>query len=160
MMKLSFCALLLLAGLASAADSKPTGAEFAVVASPDVSVENLSMADLRKLFLGDRQFWSSNLRVSLLVRAPVARERAVVVWTICKMSEAQFGQHWIGKVMRADCTMSPRLFPSNQAALDLVRNMPGAIAIVNAAQVPKGMKVLSVEGKLPSQAGYKLQIAE
>jgi len=162
MMKLSFCALLLLAALAPAADTKSStaGAEFAVVASPDVPVENLSMVDLRKLFLGDRQFWTSNLRVSLLVRAPVARERAVVVWTICKMSEAQFGQHWIGKVMRADCTNSPRLFPSNQAAIDLVRAMPGAIAIVNAAQVPKGMKILTVEGKLPSQTGYKLQIAE
>ena len=157
MTKFSFCALLLLASLAPAADPRP---EFAVVASPDVPVENLSMTDLRKLFLGDRQFWSSNLRVSLLVRSPVARERAVVVWTICKMSEAQFGQHWIGKVMRADCTTSPRLFPSNQAAIDLVRNMPGAIAIVNAAQVPKGMKILSVEGKAPGQAGYKLQIAE
>ena len=44
--------------------------------------------------------------------------------------------------------------------MDLVRNTPGAIAIVNAAQVPKGMKILSVEGKLPSQPGYKLQIAE
>ena len=157
MTKLSFCALLLLASLAPAADPKP---EFAVVASPDVPVENISMTDLRKLFLGDKQFWSSNLRVSLLVRSPVARERAVVVWTICKMSEAQFGQHWIGKVMRADCTTSPRLFGSNQAAMDLVMNMPGAIAIVNAAQVPKGMKILSVEGKAPGQPGYKLQIAE
>ena len=62
--------------------------------------------------------------------------------------------------MRADCTNSPRLFPSNQTAIDLVRSMPGAIAIVNAAQVPKGMKILSVEGKLPGQPGYKLQIAE
>src|SRR6266850_177282 len=157
MTKLSFCALLLLASLAPAAEPKP---EFAIVASPDVPVDNLSMTDLRKLFLGDKQFWSSNLRVSLLVRSPVARERAVVVWTICKMSEAQFGQHWIGKVMRADCTTSPRLFPSNQDAIDLVRNMPGAIDIVNAAQVPKGMKVLSVEGKAPGQPGYKLQIAE
>jgi hypothetical protein len=157
MMKFSVCALLLLAGLAPAADPKP---EFAVVASADVPVDNLSMADLRKLFLGDRQFWPSNVRVALLVRAPVTRERAVVVWTICKMSESQFGQHWIGKVMRADCTNSPRLFPSNQTAIDLVRSMPGAIAIVNAAQVPKGMKILSVEGKLPGQPGYKLQIAE
>src|SRR6266478_8023458 len=143
MRRLLFCALVPIAMLAPATDTRPT-AEFAVVASPDVSVTNLSIADLRKLFLGDRQFWTPKLRVALLIRAPVARERAVVVWTICKMSEAQFGQHWIGKVMRADCTNSPRLFPSNQAAIDLVRNMPGAIAIVNAAQVPKGMKILSV----------------
>jgi hypothetical protein len=159
-LRFSFCAVLLIAWLARAADTRSAAAEFAVVASPDVPAENLSMADLRKLFLGDRQFWTPNLRVSLLVRAPVARERAMVVWTICKMSEAQFGQYWIGKVMRADCTSSPRYFTSNQAAMDLVRTMPGAIAIVNAAQVPGGMKVLAIEGKLPHQPGYRLQIAE
>jgi hypothetical protein len=123
------CILLLLA-IASAADAPATGPGFAVVVSPDVPINGLSMAELRKLFLGDRQFWNSNLRVSLLIRAPVARERAVIVWTVCRMSEAQFGQHWIGKVMRADCTTSPRQFSSNQAALDLVRSSPGAIAVV------------------------------
>lgn len=161
MIRISICALLLAATLAPAADPRmQAAADFAVVASPDVALDNLTMLDLRKLFLGDRQFWTPNLRVSLLIRAPVARERAVVVWTICKMSESQFAQHWIGRVMRADCTSSPRQFTSNQAAMDLVRSMPGAIAIVNAAQVPSGTKVLTVEGKLPHQPGYRLQIAE
>jgi hypothetical protein len=61
--------------------------------------------------------------------------------------------------MRADCTTSPRQFTSNQAALDLVRSSPGAIAIVNASQVA-GMKVLAIDGKLPSDPGYPLQIAQ
>src|SRR5215472_5331720 len=151
----SICALFAAAWLAGAAD-----VDFAVVASPDVPMDSVSMADLRKLFLGDRQFWNPNLRVALLLRAPVARERAMVVWTICKMSESQFGQYWIGKVMRADCTTMPRQFNSNQAAMDLVRTMPGAIAVVNAAQVQSGLKVLSVEGKLPNQPGYKLRFPE
>lgn len=154
--KLTICALLLIALTAPAADV-PTGPGFAVVASPDVPLNGLSMTDLRKLFLGDRQFWNPNLRVSLLIRAPVARERAVIVWTVCKMSEAQFGQHWISKVMRADCTTSPRQFTSNQRALDLVRSMPGAIAVVNAAQAT-GMKVLAIDGKMPNDPGYPLQI--
>jgi hypothetical protein len=159
MTRLSFCALLSIVTAAPAADSRPT-ADFAVIASPDVPISNLSIADLRKLFLGDRQFWTPKLRVSLLIRAPVARERAMVVWTICKMSEAQFGQHWIGKVMRAECTSSPQQFMSNQQALNFVSNTPGAIAIVNATQVPGGTKVLSVEGKLPHEPGYLLQISE
>lgn len=157
MTRLSFCALLPAAALARAADTRPT-AEFAVIASPEVPVSNLTIADLRKIFLGDRQFWTPKLRVQLLVRSPVARERAVVVWTICKMSEAQFGQHWIGKVMRAETTSSPQQFTSNQQALNLVSNTPGAIAIVNAAQIPGGMKVVAVEGKMPHEPGYRLQM--
>ena len=142
-----------------AANSKPT-VEFAVIASPEVAVSNLTIADLRKLFLGDKQFWTPKLRVVLLIRAPVARERVVVLWNICKMTEAQFGQYWIGKTMRAECTSSPMQFTSNQQAVNLVSNTPGSIAIVNASQVPSGMKVLSVDGKLPNQPGYLLQIAE
>jgi len=38
--------------------------------------------------------------------------------------------------------------------------MPGAIAVVNAAHVQSGLKVLSVEGKLPNQPGYKLRLPE
>jgi hypothetical protein len=153
-MRRFLCALFL------AASSAVAQTDFAVVASPDVPLNNVTVADLRKLFLGDRQFWTSNLRVALVMRAPVARERAMVVWTICKMSESQFGQYWIGKVMRADCTESPRQFSSNQAAMDMVRTKPGSIAIVNAAQVQGGMKVLPVDGKLPNAPGYKLRLAE
>ena len=159
MTRFSFCALLPLAALGRATDNRPV-ADFAVIASPDVSLTNLPIGDLRKIFLGDRQFWTPKLRVQLLIRSPVARERAVVVWTICKMSEAQFAQHWIGKVMRAECTSSPQQFGSNLQAMNLVSNTPGAIAIVNAVQVPAGMKVLAVEGKLPHEPGYRLQIAE
>ena len=155
-LRVSLSVLLLIASLA-AADAPGPAAGFAVVASPDVPVSGLSLAELRKLFLGDRQFWTPNIRVSLLIRAPVARERAVIVWTVCRMSEAQFGQHWIGKVMRADCTSSPRQFASNQAALDLVRSSPGAIAVVSAAQTG-GLKVLAVDGKMPNDPGYPLQI--
>lgn len=154
-MRRLFWVLLISAAMAAAADT-----DFAVVASPDVPVNNVSLADLRKLFLGDRQFWTPGLRVALVMRAPVARERAVVVWTICKMSEAQFSQYWIGKVMRADCTSSPRQFSSNQTAMDMVAATPGAIAIVNAAQAPSGLKVLPVDGKLPNEPGYKLRLPD
>ena len=42
-------------------------------------MENLTFSEVRKLFLGDRQFWNTNHRVTLLIRAPVARERDVVL---------------------------------------------------------------------------------
>ena len=101
-------------GAIAAADT-----DFAVVASRGGAGSDLSMADLRKLFLGDRQFWSSNLRVALVMRAPVARERAIVVWTILQNVRGAIRQYWIGKVMRADCTTSPRQFslePSGDGA--------------------------------------------
>jgi hypothetical protein len=106
--------------------------------------------------LGDRQFWTSNLKVTLLVRAPGAREREVVLKTIYQMSEAQFRQYWIAKVFRAEAASGPRIVYSNEMAEDLVAQIPGAVAFIDALQVPKGLKVLKINGLGPGQAGYPL----
>jgi hypothetical protein len=137
---------------AAAADSNAV----AIVVRPDVPVDSLSFAELRRLMLGDRQFWSSNLKVTLLVRAPGAREREVVLKTIYQMSEAQFRQYWIAKVFRDEASSAPRIVYSNEMATELVIQMPGAVAIVDAAQIPKGLKVLKINGLLPGQPGYPL----
>ena|ERR1051325_11183450 len=137
---------------AAAADSNAV----AIVVRPDVPVDNLSFAELRRLMLGDRQFWSSNLKVTLLVRAPGAREREIVLKTIYQMSEAQFRQYWIAKVFRDEASSAPRIVYSNEMATELVLQMPGAVAIVDAAQIPKGLKVLKINGLLPGQPGYPL----
>ena len=148
----TLCAILLAAASAGAVD-----ADVAIVVRPDVPVANLSFADLRRLMLGDRQYWTSNLRVTLLVRAPGARERDVVLKTIYQMSEAQFKQYWIAKVFRAEAASGPRIVYSNEMAAELALSIPGAVAFVESAQVPKGLKVLKIDGKLPGEKGYALR---
>ncbi|MGH9722697.1 MAG: hypothetical protein ACRD8O_21010 [Bryobacteraceae bacterium] len=150
---LLFCLL-----LAAPGRTQETRTEFAVIVHPSAPLDRLSMADLRKIYLGDRQFWNSNLRINPMLRSPVTRERAAVVWTVCKMSEAEFSKHWISKVMRAECSAGPRQFSTNQAAMDLLNSLPGSIAVVNAAQLDRNVKVLAIDGKKPGEAGYALQI--
>src|SRR2546426_4201827 len=96
---LPFVAVLALAVLATAAP--PVLAQtpaVAVIVHPDVPVDNMSLAELRRLLLGDREFWSAGARITLFIRAPIAAERDAAVKTVCEMTEAQFRQHWIGKV--------------------------------------------------------------
>ena len=131
--------------------------DVAIVVRPDVPVDNLTFAELRRLMLGDRQFWTSNLRVTLLVRAPGAHERDVVLKTIYQMSEAQFRQYWIAKVFRAEAASGPRIVYSNEMATELAAAMPGAVAFIEAPQVPKGLKVLKINGLLPGDKGYPLR---
>jgi len=149
---------LLLAGVALLALPAVAAEEnaIAIVVRRDVPVDNLSFAELRRLLLGDRQYWSSNLRVTLLVRAPGARERDVVLKTIYQMSEAQFRQYWIAKVFRAEAASGPRIVYSNEMAAELAAEIPGAVAFVDAAQVPTGLKVLKINGLLPKEPGYPL----
>jgi hypothetical protein len=134
-----------------------SGGDIAIIVRQDVPVDNVTFAELRKLLLGDRQFWSSNLRVTLLVRAPGAREREVVLKTVYQMSEAQFRQYWIAKVFRAEAASGPRVVYSNEMAAELTSAVPGAVAFVEATQVPKGLKVVKVNGKLPGDKEYPLR---
>jgi ABC-type phosphate transport system substrate-binding protein len=131
-------------------------ADIAVVANPAVPIDNLSFAELRKIVLGDRQFWSSNLRVTLLIRTPGARERDVVLRNVLQMSEAQFRQYWIGKVFRAESAAAPKAVVSNEILLSLVNDIPGSVGFVEASQVPKDWKVVRVGGLLPGEKGYPL----
>jgi hypothetical protein len=115
------------------------------------------LADVRKVLLGDRQYWTSNLPVVLLMRAPVARERNVVLKIIYQMSEAQFKQYWIAKIFRAESASAPKVVYSNNMANDLVTAVPGAIAFIDAREVRPGAKVLRVDGHLPGEPGYPLR---
>ena len=63
----------------------------------------------------------------MLVRAPGAPERDVVLKDIYQMSEAQFKQYWIAKVFRAEVASGPRIVYSNEMAVDLVSGTPGAV---------------------------------
>ena len=143
-------------GLVASAATVARAIDIAVVVHPKVKVDDLTFPELRKILLGDRQFWSSGQQVTLIVRAPVAAERTVMLEKIYKMSEAQFRQYWIAKVFRAQATTGPRVVVSNQESVDLVGVLPGAIALVNADDVPAGLKVLQIDGLKPGDAAYAL----
>jgi hypothetical protein len=152
--------LVLLAGafllLFSASRVLSADGDIAVVVHPGVPVNTLTFAEVRKLLFGDRQYWTADLRVTLVMRAPVAREREIVLKTIYQMTEAQFRQYWISKVFRAEAASGPRIVYSNDEATGLVGAIPGSISFMDVTQVPKGLKVLRVDGHLPGEPGYRL----
>jgi hypothetical protein len=131
--------------------------DVALVVHPDTPVSNLTLAEVRKVFLGERQYWSANVPVVLLIRAPVARERNVVLKIIYQMSDPQFKQYWIAKIFRAESASAPKVVYSNDMANELVTAIPGAIAFIDTREVRPGTKVIRVDGRLPGEAGYPLR---
>ena len=131
--------------------------DIAVVINSNVPVDNLTFVELRRVVLGDKQYWETNLRVTLLLRAPVARERDIVLQKVYEMTESQFRQYWIGKVFRAEVAAGPKIVNSTDASIGLLSSVPGSIAFIDSAQVPKNFKILRIDGKLPGQDGYPLR---
>jgi ABC-type phosphate transport system substrate-binding protein len=142
-------------GLSTAQTTK--GGDIAVVVNSDTPVSDLSLSEVRKVLLGERQYWNSKLPVTLLIRAPQARERDVVLKVIYQMSEAQFKQYWVAKIFRAEAASPPKIVYSNDMQYELVTAIPGAIAFVEARAVRPGAKVLRVEGHLPGEREYPLR---
>ena len=151
-------ALLLLAPLHSMILAQTSrGGDLAVVVNSDTPVTDLTLAEVRRVFLGQRQYWSAKFPVVLLIRAPVARERDVVLRVIYQMSEEEYTQYWVAKIFRAEVTSPPKIVYSNDMQYELVTAIPGAIAFVEARNVRPGVKVVRIDGKLPGEKGYPLR---
>jgi len=149
----AWAVVVLLAPFAASSEST----DVVVAVHRDVPVDGLTMTELRRIVLGDREFWPGSVRVTLLLRAPVSHERDVVLNHLAQMSEAQFRQHWIGKVFRADTAVAPKIVYSPEMSVDLVNRMPGAITFIDFSNATRSLKVVKIDGKLPGEAGYPLR---
>jgi hypothetical protein len=131
--------------------------DIAVVVNPGTPVSELSLTEVRKVFLGDRQYWNSRVPVELFIRAPVAREREVILKVIYEMTETQYNHYWIAKNFRAEAVSAPKMVYSNEQANELLAAIPGAIAFMDRKDVRSPLKVVRVDGRLPGEPGYVLK---
>jgi len=123
--------VMLLTSTTLLADDAVIDSPIAIVVHKDLAVDNLSLEELRSIFLADRQFWENRIRITLLVRAPQSDERTFVLERIYQMSEAQFRTYWIAKMFRAEVPRGPKIvrriraeigLPEANSCFDILRN--------------------------------------
>jgi ABC-type phosphate transport system substrate-binding protein len=149
--------LAVMAPATARAQEKASGVAVAIVVNQETPVDNLTFSQLRRIFLGEQQFWGDNSRITLLVRAPASAEREFVLDRIYRMTEGQYRQYWIAKLFRAEVASGPKIVYSSDMAVELVAAIRGAIAFIPASSVAPGAKVLRIDGKLPGESGYPLK---
>jgi hypothetical protein len=81
----------------------------------------------------------------------------VLLRVIFRMSESEYKKYWIAKVFRAEATNEPAVAPTNAFANDAVSAIPGSITCENMKDVPRGAKVLRIDGHKPGDPGYPLR---
>jgi len=146
----------LLLGLALLSLAPPATAQagdMAVVVSPANPATNISLGDLRKFFAGAKTSWPGGLPIKLVTRAPGCMERLVLL-KLLAMSEREYKQYWTAQVFRGDADAEPLTVPSVGMQKEALKVFPGAISLVNIADVKPGMKVIKVDGHLPGEPGY------
>jgi len=145
----------LLAGSTILAQSKQD--DVAVIVNPQNQIESISSTDLRKIFAGEKRSWNSNVPVFVVVRAPQAHERDILLSHVLRMTESEYKQYWVKKVYSGEVPREPLALLSNGMQLEAVRADKGGIALINLADVKQGVKVLKVDGKLPGAPAYTLR---
>jgi len=91
----------------------------------------------------------------LLVRAAGTHERTALL-NLLRMSESEYKQYWTSQIYKGEATTQPMTLPSNGMQKEALAVYPGAIALVDAAEVKPGMKVLKVDGHTPGDGHYPL----
>jgi hypothetical protein len=130
----------------------------AVIVNLSNPVENLSMAELRKIFLGERTHWPSGRRITLVMMEPGQPERAVVLRDICQMSETDFNNHFLHGLFTGEVLVSPKTLATPVGVRKFVFNVPGAIGYLRATDVDASIKVVRVDERAPEDKGYKLHV--
>lgn len=154
---LRFAILTLVFCGAARAQCVPGG--LAVIVNKANSVESLSMAQLRRLVLGDVRTWQDRKPVNLIARDQSTKTFECMISTIVRQSVAEYRRYIINAEFRGDEPMVIQTAESDGAAAKLVAKYPGALAVVEAKSVPAmgdSVKILRVDGKAVGQTGYPL----
>jgi hypothetical protein len=157
-MRMRFAWLFLAGGVLAFAlltRAQAPGSDIAVVVNATNSVDTLSYSDLRKLFAGDRRTWVGGMAVRILVRRKGTRERDTLL-RLLQMGETDYEQYWTTKIYRGEAQSAPIVLPSVGMTREAIVTYPGAIALIDANDVKRGMKVLKIDSRLPGEAGYPL----
>ena len=131
------------------------GGTVSVVVSTQNSVSNVQIGELRKIFAGEKRNWPGGSSVKLITRTSGTTEHNALL-KLLGMSETEYKQYWTAQVYRGDAQSEPVVVPSNGMQKEALNAYPGAIVLMDSADVKPGMKVLKVDGKLPEDAGYPL----
>jgi len=139
-----------------ARDSEP----LAIVVNRSNPLTEISLADLRRLYRGQRSRWSNGRRVTLVMRDPGTPEREAILQTLYGVDEDEYRRGFLQAVFTGEANGAPRVLASTNGVLRFVFNVPGAIGYVRASEVDASVKTLRVDGHLPGEAGYRLEVQE
>ena len=139
---------------ARAQDAEP----LAIVVNKSNPMSEISLADLRRVFRGQRSRWTNGRRVTLVMRDPGAPERDAILRSLYGLVEEEYRRTFLQAVFTGEASDAPKTLASSNGVVRFVYNVPGAIGYVRARDADASVKTLRVDGRLPGDPGYRLEV--
>jgi phosphate transport system substrate-binding protein len=130
----------------------------AIVVNRNNPLTEISLADLRRVFRGQRSRWANGRRVTLVMRDAGAPEREAIIQSLYGLDEEQYRRTFLQAVFSGETGDAAKTLTSTNGVLRFVYNVPGAIGYVRARDVNANVKTLRVDGLLPGEPGYRLGV--
>jgi hypothetical protein len=154
-MKIVFSATVIaVLALGSGLDVTPALAQIAVIVSRTNPINDLTLADLEALYLGQRTSFSNGAPAVLGEYRPARRS---FYRSVLHLSESAVSRHWIGIVFSEGQATPPRAFRDAEAANRFVLSTPGAICFIDLEAMTDDVKVVTVGGLGPRDPAYPLR---
>lgn len=130
----------------------------AIIVNHENSTVDLSFNELINIFKAEKQYWDRKGmgKVYLTMRRSGSKEKEAALKLLYRMSEEELKKFWIGKIYRGEVADFPKVFESDISMKKFVLKVKNAIGIISSANADDTIKVLSIDGKLPGEDGYKL----
>jgi phosphate transport system substrate-binding protein len=130
----------------------------AIVVNRTNSVDDLSLSELRRVFLGERSHWPNGRRITLVMREPGEPERKAILKDVCQMNESELKNHFLHGLFTGEILVSPKILATPIGVRKFVFNVPGAIGYLRLSDVDNTVKIVRVDEFLPEDKGYKLHV--
>jgi hypothetical protein len=118
------------------------------------AIRDLSLADLRQVYRG-KQVSIGGIRLVPFNHPANTPDRVAFDRIVLNMSPEDVGRYWIDQKIRGGDS-PPRTIDSVALLVRVVGALPGAIAYVREGFSAPDLKVVSLEGRLPSDPRYPL----
>jgi len=145
------------AGPAQTASQPAVPPPLAVIVHPANPVENLTVSELRRIFMLDTQTWPHGRKITVVLREKGQPERADGIRIICGLTEREYDRQVLFRTFQGSVNIGPRSIQSSATMLRFVQNAPGAVGYVNADEFDGTVKLLRIDGLLPDNPRYPLR---
>ena len=126
----------------------------AIVAAKNFPVDDLSFSDLKRLYMGD-PIDAHGKRVIPLALPNRSPERTAFDETVLGMSPDAAARYWVDRKIRGE-SGPPKSIDSPQILLRVVDKLEGSLGYVRADAIPSNVKILRIDGRQPTDSGYRL----
>jgi ABC-type phosphate transport system substrate-binding protein len=139
------------------------GDPIVVIVNSSNPVSNLTMSELKKLFLSDRSRWDTGKAVAPVMVMAGAPERTAFLKIVCGMNDTDFGKYFLQAAFTGKSATPPKEVGNSASLKNFVATSPGAIGFVGAQDFhgdgsDGGVKSVKVDGQGAGDAGYRLRM--